>query len=488
MFGRMIRRASSALALAGLITACTSATPEQQLLADTATSLGGRDRLASVRTLVLEGEGTNWNVGQDMTIEATGQTFAVTGYRRAMDLGAGRMRVQQTRTPNFLYFQGQAPQTQVFGVDGDIAYTVAASGAATRGGVQAARDRITQFHHHPVVLLRAALDAKATLGSVRSEGNEQLLDITLPGGSGPFTLAVDASSHVPTRIRSTAAHPNLGDVILETRFSDYVDQSGVKLPQHLETHIDRFKSAELRLARADVNGETGDLAAPEAVRAATPPAPPAPNVVAEVVAPGVWLLGGQSHHSALIELSDHLVLVEAPQSEARTLAVIAKAQELVPGKRLTELVSSHHHFDHSAGLRAAIAEGLAVITRQDNVAYYQEVAKRPFTLQPDAQAKANLAITVEGVGDSRVIEDRTRRVELYHIAGNPHADTLLMVYLPKERVLIQADAFSPGSAVHPYAANLLENVRSRKLQVDRIVPLHGSIVAFDELVKAVPAS
>jgi hypothetical protein len=39
--------------------------------------------------------------------------------------------------------------------------------------------------------------------------------------------------------------------------------------------------------------------------------------------------------------------------------------------------------------------------------------------------------------------------------------------------------------VNPYAANLLENITKRKLQVDRIVPLHGAIVPFVELQKAV---
>jgi glyoxylase-like metal-dependent hydrolase (beta-lactamase superfamily II) len=486
MFGRMLRRlfpAGTALALA----ACASATPEQQFVTDTAEALGGRDRVAAIKTVALEGEGTQWNVGQDMTIDATGQTFTVTRYRRAIDLQGPRLRIEQTRTPNFLYFQGQAPQTQVLGLDGDVAYSIGANGTPARAGAQAARDRLAELNHHPIVLVRAALDGKAQVTNVRADGKEQLADITLPGGA-VLTLAVDAATHLPARIRSKSAHPNLGDVIVETRFSEYADVSGVKLPQRLETRTDRFKAAELRLPRATLDGDADDLTAPEAIRAASPPAPAAPNVVAETVAPGVWLLGGQSHHSVLIEFGDHLMLVEAPQSEARTLAAIAKARELVPAKPLTQLVSSHFHFDHSAGLRAAIAEGLTVVTHRENLAYYEEAAKRPFTIEPDALAKANRPLAIEAVDDARVIEDRSRRVELYHISGNPHGDTLLMVYLPKERVLIEADAFSPGSAVHPYAANLLGQIRARKLQVDRVVPLHGTIAPIKDLVAAVPAS
>jgi glyoxylase-like metal-dependent hydrolase (beta-lactamase superfamily II) len=52
----------------------------------------------------------------------------------------------------------------------------------------------------------------------------------------------------------------------------------------------------------------------------------------------------------LVEFSDHLTLIEAPLNEARTLAVIAKARELVPAKPLTQLVATHHHFDHTGGV------------------------------------------------------------------------------------------------------------------------------------------
>src|SRR5437667_2534325 len=102
-----------------MITGCAQSPPEQQTINDAAAALGGRDKILAVKTLVLEGGGTNGNLGQDMTPDATGQTFTVTAYKRAMDAAGGRVRIEQTRTPNFTYFQGQQPQKQVLGVDGD---------------------------------------------------------------------------------------------------------------------------------------------------------------------------------------------------------------------------------------------------------------------------------------------------------------------------------------------------------------------------------
>jgi glyoxylase-like metal-dependent hydrolase (beta-lactamase superfamily II) len=201
----------------------------------------------------------------------------------------------------------------------------------------------------------------------------------------------------------------------------------------------------------------------------------------------VWLLDGGSHHSALIALGDHLVLVDAPESEARTLAVIEQAKALVPGKPLTTLVMTHHHFDHTAGLRAAVAAGMRVITHAANTAFVEQMVARTHTIAPDTLAKAPAAVRVEHVDDVRDIGESARPVVLVHLKDNPHASAMLAVHLPKEKLLIEVDAFSPGAAVNPYAANLLEHVRGRKLQVDRIVPLHGKVVPLAELEKAVKA-
>ena len=92
-------------------------------------ALGGRDRVIAVKSIVIEGTGVNYNLGQDMKPEAATQQFAITGYKREVDVEQGRQRVEQTRTPKFAYFQGPQPQTQIQVLDGDIAFNVGANGA-----------------------------------------------------------------------------------------------------------------------------------------------------------------------------------------------------------------------------------------------------------------------------------------------------------------------------------------------------------------------
>ena len=483
-----IRRTADTTLLLGLVVAlagCTPASPEQQFVDDAMRAMGGRDRVVAAKTLVIEGEGVNYNLGQDMKPGASTQQFAVSNYKRQIDLANGRQRVEQTRTPKFLYFQGPQPQTQIQAVDGAVAFNVNPQGQTTRIPALAETDRRHDLYHHPLVLLRAATDANARLGTVRSVGNTRQADITT--AAGPVVTLTIGADGLPLSASSKAYHPNLGDVVMTTTFADYQDVNGLRLPAKLEGTVDDFTTWEVTAAKQALDADVGDLAAPAAV-SAKPVTVPAPNVTAEPVAKGIWFMAGQSHHSVLVEFADHLMLIEAPQSEARTRAVIARAKETVPNKPLTQLVTSHHHFDHTAGMRAAIAEGMNVITHAGNREWVEEMAKRPHTIQPDALAKAPTRLVVETVDDEKTYSDNTMTVTLYHVAGNPHSDTMLMAYFPRERVIVEVDAYSPGPGPHIYAANLLENIQKRKLRVDRVVPLHGAIGPFADLQKAVPKS
>jgi glyoxylase-like metal-dependent hydrolase (beta-lactamase superfamily II) len=232
-----------------------------------------------------------------------------------------------------------------------------------------------------------------------------------------------------------------------------------------------------------------DAPVPAAVRQA---ANPYLRVVSEKVADGVWYVTGGSHHSVLIEMKDHMVVVEGPLNDDRAMAVVMEARKLAPAKPIHYVIASHNHFDHSGGLRAFSSLNVTLITHESAKAFFESAFARPATVSPDRLAKSGTRGVVEGVRSKRVLSDGTRTVEVHHIAGNLHADDLLMVYLPKEKLLVEADVFTPvaqnappPSPTNPNTVHLADQITKLGLTVDQILPLHGRIVPLAELKRTI---
>ena len=78
-----------------------------------------------------------------------------------------------------------------------------------------------------------------------------------------------------------------------------------------------------------------------------------------------------------------------------------------------------------------------------------------------------------------MLTDGTRTIELYHMQNFGHHDGMLLVYLPKEKVLLEADGYNPQAATatpptppSPYTVSLYDNIQRLKLDVQRVVPVH----------------
>ena len=486
--GRLAVLVVSALTLVG----CTQRTPELQVIHDAAEALGGDDNVAEARSLVLEGSGRQYRLGQSPRVAGDPTYLEIDEYRRDFDLEEDRWRVTQDRTSTYPTGNPLLSAEQTFGLDGTVAYDVGSDGVARRASESVARERTLAHYHHPLPLLRLALTEGATVGNLRQEDGHDVVDITAADGN-VYTLWVESETREPRRIVSTGDHPMLGDVTFTTTFDDYRETGGLggfqarlSLPRIITASMDDQPTWELRV-NANVDQDIGDLSAPADVLA--PPPEFQANVQTDELADGVWRLAGQSHHSLLVEFDDFLALIEAPRPEARTLAVIEAARELVPDKPLRYLVNTHHHFDHAAGIRAAVAEGLTIITHETNGPFFEELVARPHTRQPDTLARSPQELTLELVTGFGVydLSDGRRTMHIVPIFQDEHSVGNLMAYLPRERILVEADTFTPNARVAPFAPNLLKNLSDLEWQVDRIVPIHGDVVDFSELEAAAEA-
>ena len=472
-------RIALALTMVLLLASPVVSVAQSAALADAAAALGA----ANVKSIEYSGSGIFFQAGQSYTAGQAWPRFNAKSYTRAVSYDAALLRdeVVRTQAENPPRGGGVQPvrgeQRQVTLVRGDDAWNVV-NDAAVPAPIAVA-ERQWQLWTTPHGVIKAAMANNATVQG-------RVIAFTVPGRFSARAVLND--QNLVERVEGTIPSPVVGDMPVEVTYADYKDFGGVKFPTRIRQSAGGYPTLDLTVTDVKANTMV-DVPTPETVRGASHVYG---KVATQMVADGVWYLTGGSHHSVVIEMKDHVVVVEAPLNDERALAVLAEARSLAPAKPIKYVIASHHHFDHSGGLRAFAAEGATVVTHDNARAYLEKALAAPATLAPDHQAKAKKTPVVEGVRDRRVLSDGTRTVEIHHIAGNSHADSLLMVYLPKEKLLSEADVFTPPPAgtpppmpPSPFATNLTENLTKLNLTVDRILPLHGRLVPIADLHTAV---
>jgi glyoxylase-like metal-dependent hydrolase (beta-lactamase superfamily II) len=478
-----------------------SARPELQLVTRAAEALGGRDRVMALKTLQIVGFGelAYMDGGGNITGDpaAPQKWQKVLDYRRIIDLEHGRTRVEQRVKMDFPFAStagqlglNRSSET----LDGDVAYNIgggflAAPQAGTpqpqAAGAAAARQRRVELLAHPITIVRAALDPSSKLSNLRQQGSLQLVDVTVREGD-TLTLAVNATSGLPEWVSYVGPQANLGDITYRTAFTGYEPEKGVQLPTGFATTIDwrNVVHSKLDVDRNIVDAPIDDLSAPESVRAARPAqgGGAAANLQPVKVAEHVWFMNGNS----FFEFDDHLTMMEANRQDAALQAILKVANTLVPGKRVTQVIQSHHHFDHTVGLRAAVAEGLTVISRRGNEAIFRDMISRPAQRFPDALGRNPKPLKFIAVDDHLTLKDSTNEVDIYHIVGNYHMADGVIVYLPASRVLVEADQTTQNWDFNWWGDSLMNNIEYRNLKVDTVLAVHGQQpVPLAEVVSAI---
>jgi glyoxylase-like metal-dependent hydrolase (beta-lactamase superfamily II) len=199
----------------------------------------------------------------------------------------------------------------------------------------------------------------------------------------------------------------------------------------------------------------------------------------------VYLVGGGSHNSAVIEFKDFIAVYEAPLDEERSLAVIEEAVRLIPGKPIRWVINSHQHFDHAGGLRTYMHIGATIVTHWKNYDFYNRdvlnYAQR--TVKPDMLSLWPPTELAEGyyyeaIRENFIISDGTRNLNVHYVNPLAHAEGMLIAYLPKEKLLFEADLLDtnlprPASPTRDQIS-FYKAVKKLGLDVEQIVPVHGA--------------
>jgi len=414
--------------------------------------------------------------------------------------------------------QGEQHFTEL--VNGNMAWNMNPQGEPVRQSAVDAGDRQLALYTNPIGFIKAGLEAPNAAVTdryyARTNRTMKVVAYTVKVCDGPQPQCARRltgefnNDNMLERVITWVPDPVLGDKMVEYRWTDYKDVGGgVKYPFHVHAHMgdhplinSGHNYLDSRITDVKINVPDAAQAVPDAVRSA--PLPTQSRVVSTQLAPGVYLLGGGSHNSVAVEFKDYVTMIEGPLSNQRTNAIVAETHKLFPNKPIRYLVNTHNHFDHLGGVRGFVAEGATVITDARNVNFYNRVVLAPQarSLQPDRLSTRPFAPTgpgqlmVQGFTDQYTISDGNETIELYHVDGLNHSDNMLVAYLPKEKILVNADLYGPPPAggnvqnVNANAVALFRNIKRLKLDVAQHVPIHGNAggnADFERIVGPVAA-
>jgi glyoxylase-like metal-dependent hydrolase (beta-lactamase superfamily II) len=470
---------------------------DSQTTLQTASAALGADRIDSLR---IAGRGSDFLFGQAYDGDSPWPRFNLTRYLLAIDYKTPSLQEERTRTQaqNPPLGGGNQPieeQRQTSLLSGNYVWNTYGEGGAAPAGPErdfrpALESRQTQIWLTPQGFIKEAIACNATVATETIRGNSRTtISFTAPNGvklEGTLN-----EQNLIDQITTWLESPVLGDTKLEAIFQDYRDFGGLKFPARIIQREGGYAVLDLMVTDVKPNA-VNPIVVPDKIKSFQ--APMAEAITPIKLSEGVWSFPSNSYQapkSFAVEFKDYIAIVEAPDSEARSIAVIEAVKKTVPGRPIKYIINTHTHFDHSGGLRTYVAEGATVLTYWQNIPYYEQVWSNPWTIHPDRLAQSGKMAQFEGVIGGRILTDGDRELDIYHYSGNFHNPGMLAVYLPKERILIEADSFNPPpDPANPPTAipNLVQFfgvVQQLGLDIEQIVPIHGRPVTLSDARNAI---
>jgi glyoxylase-like metal-dependent hydrolase (beta-lactamase superfamily II) len=475
----MLKKCLLVLLLISIVSVPVQAQDAKAVIAAASKAMGADN----VKSIQYSGPGSEFSFGQAYNPASAWPEFKNKSYTRTIDFETPALRIDRVQEPI-------DPQRKGGGLTPGATQTIIVN--ANTGWTQQ-----LEIWKTPYGFLRAATANNATVKS-QTVGGKKYNVVTFMGQNKAKVNGYINEQNMLERVETWIDNAVTGDTLLDISYTGYKDFAGAKFPTKIVEKQGGYPTLDLTVTdvkpniAANIQSPQGRGGAPGGGGGGAPAQPAASS---QKLADGVYLIL-PGYAALAVDFKDYIVVIEGPQSEARGTAIIAEAKKVIPNKPIKYVVNTHIHFDHSSGLRAFVAEGSTILTHQINKGYWEKLLAAPHTLNPDRQETAKKKVSVETFGDKKVLTDGNHVIELHRLQGGLHQEGMVVAYLPKEKILVEADAFNPpaqpnapvATPINPATLNLVDNIDRLKLDVETIIPVHypadGRKVTKAELLRA----
>jgi glyoxylase-like metal-dependent hydrolase (beta-lactamase superfamily II) len=310
-----------------------------------------------------------------------------------------------------------------------------------------------------------------------------------------WTLYFHPRTNLLSKYEQMVSDNVAGDAVQETVFPNYRTVNGIKVPTGRVTRRAGELIEEVNYEEVVFNARPDESAFTRPDDLEELPAPTPAPVRETKLADGVYLFESSSN-SLVVEFNDHVMVVEPYAGGRGAKSIINKIKEMFPNKSIKYVVVTHHHDDHSGGVRSYIAEGVSLVTTAANQSYFERMAASTFTISRDDQTNAKRKPVFDFVRNKkRTFTDGNQIVEIIDIGPNPHAQEMLIAYLPKAKLVFQGDLVNlPANGkyrpttVNESTVHFFQAIKKLGLNVERIAAVHGPSTSLDDLRKAIDQS